>query len=154
MNGPSAALPDERWQSWFDGSALPCGALGLGIVLVSPQGMRIERSVLAKASGCSNEAELHALCLALELALEHGVRRLRVTGDSDVALRLAGGRDTVARTSLDSLAALAKAKLAGFEECELEWVPRHRNGEADRLSRQALGLPAKPAPRPNSKRRR
>ena len=30
------------------------------------------------------------------------------------------------------------------EEVSLVWVPRHRNLEADRLSRQALGLPAMP----------
>ena len=46
--------------------------MGLGVVLLSPDGARREQSGLAPGHGCNNEAELHALCLALDLALAAG----------------------------------------------------------------------------------
>ena len=97
------------------------GKIGIGVLLLAPDGRREEKSVLLNISGCNNEAELHALCAALELAATAGARQLVLRGDSDVALI---------------------------------WIPRHRNGDADRLSRQALGLPPGPADIAGSRRRR
>ena len=45
-------------------------------------------------------------------------------------------------------------QLTGFTLVHLHWIPRHLNHDADRLSRAALGLPDKPAPRPVSARKR
>lgn len=94
--------------------------------------------------GCNNEAELHALCAALELAFAAGARRLLLHGDSDVAIRYVRGPDSTRIARLLVLVDQARDKLRRFEEVRLVWVPRHRNLEADRLSRQALGLPAIP----------
>jgi ribonuclease HI len=140
------------WQAWFDGSALPNpGRMGIGLVLQSPEGTRCERAFVARESGCNNEAELHALCALLELAREQGVKRLCICGDSDIAVKYASGAGTTRIQRLLMLVQRAQLLMAGFEEVELRWVPRHRNGSADRLSRQALGLQEKP---PAQKRRR
>jgi ribonuclease HI len=148
-------MTEGYWQTWFDGSALPNpGDIGVGVVVASPAGVRHERSVLSGNSGCNNEAELSALCLALDLAHELGARRLLVRGDSDVAIRFANGLDSPVSVRLGELVARARASIGRFEEIRLQWVPRHRNGDADRLSRQALGLPDKPALPKSAKRRR
>ena len=134
------------WQAWFDGAALPNpGKIGIGALVISPAGERFEKSALAGCNGCSNEAELHALCTALELAHGAGARRLVVRGDSDVALRYVAGSDATAIERLVALVARAQEWLKRFDDVQLLWVPRHRNEEADRFSRQALGLPHKPA---------
>ncbi len=143
------------WQAWFDGSALPNpGKMGLGIVLVAPDGLRTEKSVLAGGTGCNNEAELHALCAALEMARQAGARKLLLRGDSDVALRYARGPDSTRITRLVVLIALARESLGYFDEVQLVWIPRHRNLEADRLSRRALGLSEAAAPVAKLRRRR
>ncbi len=111
---------------------------------MSPTGIRSEKSVLIGGSGCNNEAELHALCLALEIAFSEGARRLLLRGDSDVAVRYVRGPESTQIARLVILVAQARERIRGFEDVELLWVPRHRNVEADRLSRQALGLPALP----------
>lgn len=153
-NTPAAA-DEEVWQAWFDGSALPNpGKIGIGAVVLSPAGERLEKSSLTGHHGCNNQAELYALCAALELAHGAGAKRLRVQGDSDVVVRYVNGTDSTAIAELNALVAQAQAWLGRFESVQLRWVPRHRNGDADRLSRQALGLPDKPALPPGRSRRR
>lgn len=140
---------DEVWQGWFDGSALPNpGRIGIGIVLQAPDGSVCERSLLAGASGCNNEAELHALCALLEMARERGLRRLLVHGDSDVAVRYVSGAEVTGIERLGQLISRAQQLLGDFDEISLRWVPRHRNSAADGLSRRALGLPEKPPAAP------
>jgi ribonuclease HI len=142
------------WQGWFDGAALPNpGKLGIGIVLVSPAGIRSETSAPVGGSGCNNEAELHALCTALELAFDAGARHLLLQGDSDVAIRYALGTDSTRIARLVVLIDRARESMRRFEEVRLVWVPRHRNLEADGLSRQALDLPAT-RPKAATRRRR
>lgn len=146
----------DCWQGWFDGAAFPNpGRIGLGAVLFSPAGERHELSTLAAASGCNNEAELLALLAVLDLATKLGAQAIRLHGDSDFVIR-AGQRDRAraitAVPRLVPLLARLNAALEGFKVVSLVWVPRHRNGEADRLSRQALGLPHKPAAVPGRKK--
>lgn len=151
-------------QAWFDGAALPNpGKMGLGVVLYLPDGARHAVSVVAEGWGCNNEAELLALIAALELAQRLGVRRLQVYGDSDLAVRAAafepgnGRAVVIPATQVDRLRRLMDRLpdlTGGFDFLQVIWRPRHRNGEADALSRLALGLPDKPAPVPRSKKRR
>lgn len=129
------------------------GKIGIGAVLVAPDGRRKEKSVLLNVSGCNNEAELHALCAALEMAAAAGARRLLLHGDSDVALRYVRGPDGTKVVRLRLLIAAARDWLGRFEELQLLWIPRHHNREADRLSRQALSLPPSPLPIARGRRR-
>lgn len=151
---------DDCWRAWFDGAASPNpGRIGLGAVLLSPAGERHELSTLAGQSGCNNEAELLALMAVLELALKAGATKIQLRGDSNFAIgagqaRLSPGAPVV--TAVPRLVVLItrlNALLNRFEAVMLGWIPRHRNGEADRLSRQALGLPHKPAAVPGKKLR-
>ncbi len=151
---PHSSAPAE-WQLWFDGSAQPNpGRLGLGAVLVGPGGERRDCSVLAPGSGCNNEAELLALAKALELARDAGARHLVLRGDSDFAVRHLRGEAVTQVGRLQALVAVIRGQFEGFASVRLEWVPRHRNPDADRLSRAALGLPDKPAGHPGTKKKK
>jgi ribonuclease HI len=130
------------------------GKIGIGVVLVAPDGRCEEKSALLSASGCNNEAELHALCAALDMAAAAGARKLLLRGDSDVALRYVRGPDSTQIARLCLLVAAARERLRRFDEVQLLWIPRRRNGDADRLSRQALGLPPSPVPVPRRRRSR
>lgn len=137
---------DDCWQAWFDGSALPNpGRMGIGLVLVSPDGEQSERTFVARESGCNNEAELNALCALLELAQEMGARRLQVYGDSDVAVKYVTGIGSTAIDRLRKLVERSRTLMDTFDAVSLNWVPRHRNTVADTLSRRALGLRPKPS---------
>jgi ribonuclease HI len=87
------------------------------------------------------------------MACQAGARHLLLRGDSDVALRYVRGPDTTRIVRLQILIESARDRLRRFDEVQLLWVPRHRNLDADRLSRLALGLPES-APRKDKERRR
>jgi ribonuclease HI len=128
--------------------------MGLGVVLLGPSDVRSEQSSLAPGHGCNNEAELHALCLALDLALAAGARQILLRGDSNVAVRHVTGAEHTSVLRLLPLIARAQEGMAKFDAASLLWVPRHRNADADRLSRLALGLEPGVTKRPVSRRRR
>ncbi len=149
------AASQDCWQAWFDGSALPNpGKIGIGAVVLAPDGRRFETSAQTGLHGCNNQAELHALCAALELAHNAGAKRLLLRGDSDVAIRYVNGPDSTEIAALQILVKQAREWLSRFEEVQLRWLPRHRNGEADHLCRHALDLPDKPAGMARKKGRR
>jgi len=128
----------SAWRGWFDGSAHPNpGQIGIGALLCGPDGQRVEISRRA-GHGSSSDAEYLALTALLEAAASAGVTELTVYGDSQVvvndvnlgALRSAKGLEAHREKVMGLMAALGGV--------QLRWVPRHRNGEADRLSQQAV----------------
>ena len=129
------------WQAWFDGSAHPNpGRLGIGALLLGPDGERIEISQRA-GHGNSGEAEYLALEALLQAALAARPLLLAVYGDSQVVIGdVAAGVDAGAKgleLHRERVQGLL-AELGKSGQVTLHWVPRHRNGEADRLSQQAI----------------
>ena len=143
------------WQAWCDGTACPNpGRIGIGVVLVSPDGVRHEISRATGRSGCNNEAELHAIAAALALAREHGVTTLKLHSDSRFAVDCLTGIDDTDSPHLAELLAATKTAFSAFDAVFVRWLPRHRNAEADLAARAALGLAPKPPPLPRRKRHR
>ena len=93
--------------------------------------------------GNSGEAEYLALTALLEAAVRLGARDLVVYGDSRVvvddvnlsAQAVAAGRGA---KGLEAHRASVVALLESLGGVSLRWVPRHRNGDADRLSQLAI----------------
>ena len=125
----------------IDGSALPNpGPMSLGALLRMPDGSEHRLSQNLHRSGCNNEAELLALMAALELAQSLGARHLSIRTDSQVLLEQLGPpgpKPARPITRLSPLFEQARTQMSGFEELVLQWVPRHRNTEADALARAA-----------------
>ncbi|RVW70103.1 Gag-Pol polyprotein [Vitis vinifera] len=75
---------------YFDGAANHSG-YGIGVLLVSPQGDHISRSVRLTFPDyyptTNNIVEYEACILGLETALELGITQMDVLGDSDLVLR-------------------------------------------------------------------
>jgi ribonuclease HI len=129
--------------------------MGLGIVLLAPDGTRTEHSSIAGRYRLQQRSRTAcALRAALDLAFTAGARALLLRGDSDVALRYVRGPDSTGIARLQVLIESARERLRRFDDVQLLWVPRHRNREADRLSRQALGLPESLPSKGRGRRRR
>ncbi|MDR7049400.1 ribonuclease HI [Duganella sp. 3397] len=133
------APPSDRWRGWFDGSAHPNpGRIGIGALLCGPAGQRIEISRRA-GHGNSGQAEYLALTALLEAAVEAGARDLLLYGDSQVVINdVNAGSVTVGASGLEDYRARVLALMAQTATSRLHWVPRHRNGDADRLSQRAI----------------
>jgi ribonuclease HI len=135
--------PTDAWRGWFDGSAHPNpGQIGIGALLCGPAGERMEISRRA-GYGNSGEAEYLALGALLEAAGEMGATALVVYGDSQVVINdvnlseqaVAAGRGA---KGLEAHRVRVMDLLEPLGAVSLRWVPRHRNGDADRLSQQAI----------------
>ena len=92
-------FPDEEiagvtslsgWRMYFDGASNHSG-YGIGVLLISPHGDHIPRSVrLAFADrypATNNIVEYEACILGLETALDLGIRRMEIFGDSNLVIR-------------------------------------------------------------------
>lgn len=144
----------EPWLIQCDGSAMPNpGRMGLGAVLLSPEGQRHTLSLATHATGCNNEAELRALMAALRELQSHQAKVLLVRTDSSILVEQLGHTNARPIPRLSALFDEARALLESFDEVRWQWIPQHRNGEADALARSALGLPPR-APAKPSKRKR
>lgn len=134
------------WHGWFDGSAHPNpGQIGIGALLCGPAGERIEISRRA-GYGNSGEAEYLALTALLEAAAQSGAGGLTVYGDSQVVVNdvnlseesIAAGRGAKGLEEYRARVIALMEQLAPLGAVSLRWVPRRRNGDADRLSQQAI----------------
>jgi len=143
------------WQGWCDGSARPNpGQMAIGGVLRGPNTQaEITFSTRLSHAGCNNEAEALALRQLLLLAREQGITRLLVWSDSSVIVHAATSSNDERFLRLAALFAEIRQIMSHFAQIELRWLPQHRNQLADKLSRQALGLGERPAPRPAKRRR-
>ena len=148
-NQAGGDLPSPPWQLWVDGTALPNpGRMSIGLVLAPPAPFVAEARLTGLAlgrQGCNNEAELRALIAGLNQAREAAVQCLLVRSDSDFVVRHVRGEMVTRVARLMPLIAEAQQCLQHFRQWELLWIPRHRNGQADKLAREALGLKPKAA---------
>jgi ribonuclease HI len=127
--------------------------MGLGAVLLAPDGTRHTLSQKAAGLGCNNEAELRALMAALRELQARGATALQVACDSSLVVEQLGGAPARPVARLADLFDEARVLLRAFGPVQLTWVPQHRNGEADALARTALGLPPRPPSKLKKKRR-
>ncbi|MDI1274468.1 ribonuclease HI family protein [Polaromonas sp.] len=143
------------WTIYSDGSAVPNpGRMGLGAVLVAPDGTRHVLSTATDARGCNNEAEARALMVALRDAQSRGATALQIYSDSSLLVAQLGAVNVPPVVRLATLYEEVRALLATFGQTSLHWIPRHRNGEADALARAAQGLLPKRPVRSSKKKRR
>ena len=64
--------------------------------------------------------------------------QLLLFGDSQVVINDVLGTTPVGAKGLETHRATVMALLEQFTDVSLRWLPRHRNGEADRLSQLAI----------------
>jgi len=102
----------------------------------------------------NNFAEYQGLLAALEYALNHSYRRLRVLTDSELMARQISGQYKVRSHDLKPLYDKARGLIARLESFSIRHVYREQNREADRLANQAMDdaergiVPREPTPPP------
>jgi ribonuclease HI len=144
------------WVIYCDGSAVPNpGRMGLGAVLIEPDGTRHTLSQASHATGCNNEAELRAVMVALQSLQARGATALQVYSDNSVLVAQLAQAGSKPIERLSALFNEARALLGSFQDVRLQWIPSHRNAQADELARAALGLPPRqPVKHVKGRRRR
>jgi len=82
---PPAQVQAELWTMYFDGSLMKTGA-GAGLLFISPLDVHIRYVIRIHFTASKNVAEYEALIDGLKIAIELGVRRLDVRGDSQLVI--------------------------------------------------------------------
>ena len=82
---PPAVVDQEYWTMYFDGSLMKNGA-SMGHVFVLPLGVRMRYMVHIHFPSSNNVAKYEALIKGLRIAIELGIRRLDVRGNSQLVI--------------------------------------------------------------------
>jgi hypothetical protein len=85
MQTPPAKIEHETWIMYFDGSVMKEGA-GVGLIFISPLGVRMEYMVRLHFPASNNAAEYEALINGLQIAIELGIKHLEIRGDSELVV--------------------------------------------------------------------
>jgi ribonuclease HI len=151
--GPSARLAEAPGvATLFDAHALPAeatlyadggargnpGPAASGAVLVDPGGSVITEIGSYLGTATNNVAEWTALCIGLEAALEHGIKRLAVRLDSELVVKQMNGEYRVKHAGLQPLYRRARHLQRQFERIEFAHVRREKNKLADSLVNRVL----------------
>jgi ribonuclease HI len=128
----------------FDGGCSPNPGRMTGGYILAANGRRIEQR-LELGHGTNNVSEYLALIRGMQKALELGVERLQVYGDSQLVLN--GVRSMrpwkKGKPHLEKLKAEAQSLVRRFPGgVTLTWVPRHQNAEADAIGRRHWSAPS------------
>ena len=141
------SMNDESYLLQFDGAAVPNpGRASGGAVLFSPRRGEIFEPDAVKyievgeyiPHATNNVAEYTGLIIGLELALEEGVRRIIVEGDSMLVVQQVQGKWKVSAEPLKPYCARAKELLGKFESVVVRHIRREKNAHADALTNEVV----------------
>ena len=143
-------FPDEQfvsmtsitgWQLYFDGVANQSG-FGIVILLISPQGDHIPRSVRLAFFDhhrlTNNIVEYEACITGLETALDLGIRQLKIHGDSNLVIQQTQGIWRTRDEKLKPYHAYLDLLVSKFDELRYIHLPRVENQFVDALATLAF----------------
>ena len=114
------------------------GPAGFGVVIYDWSGRKVAALSEYLGRQTNNFAEYQALIAALEYAVEHGPKALKVVSDSELMVRQIRGIYKVKDPTLRNLYARASELISQLEWFHIEHVLREHNREADELANQAM----------------
>jgi ribonuclease HI len=137
------------WEMYFDGASsirpttgkqIPKVQAGIGLVFITPRKGIIRHSLALTEPCTNNEAEYEALIAGLELAIQAGIQKIRVHGDSQLVINQVLGEYKVLKPELVKYHQKAIELMKEIPEVTYVKITRASNGKADALARVAKEL--------------
>ena len=136
---PSHAAPNEYLIAHVDGGSRGNpGPAGYGVVITDRAGRKVATLHEYLGHQTNNYAEYHGLLAALDYALKHGHKALKVVGDSELLVKQIRGEYRVKSPSLQDLYQRARQMISQLEWFSIQHTLREGNQEADRLANMAM----------------
>jgi len=135
---PPPQIQAECWNMYFDGSVMKTGA-GASLLFISPLGEHMRYVIRLHFPAPNNMAEYEALLSGLRIAIELGVKRLDVRGDSQLVVDQVMKESSCHDTKIEAYCNAVRRLEDKFDGLELNHVPRKYNEDADELAKIALG---------------
>jgi ribonuclease HI len=114
------------------------GPAGYGVVIQDESGRKVAALSEYLGHQTNNFAEYQGLIAALEYALKHGPKALKVISDSELLVRQIKGIYKVKNATLQELHGHARDLIAQLEWFSIGHALREHNREADRLANDAM----------------
>src|SRR5580692_11990745 len=114
------------------------GPAGYGVVIKDETGRTVASLSEYLGHQTNNFAEYQGLIAALEWALEHGPKALKLISDSELLVRQIKGIYKVKNAVLQDLHGRAKELIAQLDWFAIGHAFREQNQEADRLANEAM----------------
>jgi ribonuclease HI len=135
---PPPQIQAECWTLYFDGSVKKTGA-GAGLLFISPLGEHMRYAVRLHFPEANNMAEYEALLCGLRIAIETGIKRLDMRGDSHLVIDQVMKNASCHGDKMEAYCKAVRALEDNFYGIELNQVPRRYNEEVDELAKIASG---------------
>jgi ribonuclease HI len=131
--------PEHHLIAYSDGGARGNpGPAGYGVVIKDETGKKVAALSEYLGHQTNNVAEYQGLIAALEYAIEHGYKALKLISDSELLVRQIKGIYKVKNSVLKDLHARAKELITKLDWFSIEHVLRGKNSEADQLANEAM----------------
>lgn len=114
------------------------GPAAIGVVIQDEKGNVIGNISLCLGKATNNQAEYRAIIAGLEKAREMGATDVEVRSDSELVVRQLSGEYKVKNALLTPLYLKTQELSRGFSSFKVNYIPREKNSEADKLANQAL----------------
>jgi len=138
-DSPRENPPDHYLVAHSDGGARGNpGPAGYGVVIQDQSGRKVAQLSEYLGHQTNNFAEYQGLIAALEYALQHGPKALKLISDSELLVRQIKGIYKVKNATLQDLHGRAKELIAQMEWFSIGHALREHNTEADRLANEAM----------------
>ncbi len=114
------------------------GPAGYGVVIQDEAGRKVAALSEYLGHQTNNFAEYQGLIAALEYAIKHGPKALKLISDSELLVRQIKGIYKVKNPTLQDLHARAKELIRQLDWFSIGHALREHNQEADRLANEAM----------------
>jgi len=121
---------------YFDGSLMKTGA-GAGLLLISPLGVHMRYIIRIHFTASNNVMEYEALVNRLKIAIELGVRRLDVRGDSQLVIDQVMKASSCHDPKMEAYYKEVRRIEDKFHGLELVHIAQRYNEAADELAKIA-----------------
>jgi len=136
---PAQVAPDSYLIAHIDGGSRGNpGPAGYGVVITDRAGKMIATLHEYLGHQTNNYAEYQGLLAALDYALTHGHKALKVVGDSELLVKQIRGEYKVKSPALQDLYQRARQMISRLEWFSIQHTLREGNQEADRLANMAM----------------
>nr|XP_023929373.1 uncharacterized protein LOC112040715 [Quercus suber] len=121
------------WEMYVDGAVNQKGS-GVGLVLISPEKIVIEKSLRLNFTATNNEAEYEALLTRMAMIRRMGGKSLEAFSDSRLVVGQVQGEFEVKDERMQGYLSRVKRLRSGFDFFNLLHIPRNGNAHADSLA--------------------
>ncbi|XP_075650149.1 uncharacterized protein LOC142620709 [Castanea sativa] len=129
----------KPWKVFVDGASNAAGA-GAGIVVITPEDLKLKHSFRLGFRASNNEAEYEALLAGLRVVMDLGAKEVEVYSDSLLVVSQVQGNFEAKDPRMIEYLQLVKQMMGNFVTVKIERIARGQNRYADSLATLASSI--------------